>query len=84
MTLVDEASGKAGLLKKYDDQNAFFLEPVHGEDILEEAIEKLEPMFQRRVRAVEVNSLITDKVIFKKELITFSVFHRPVGYCKKS
>ena len=27
---------------------------VSGEDVLEEAIEKLEPLFQRRVRAVEV------------------------------
>lgn len=57
MGLIDDASGKDELIRKYDNQNAFFLEPVHGEDILEEAIEKLEPMFQRRVRAVEVSNL---------------------------
>lgn len=54
MSLIDDASNKDELIRKYDDQNAFYLEPVHGEDVLEEAIEKLEPMFQRRVRAVEV------------------------------
>lgn len=54
INLINEASGKNELAKRYDSQNAFFLEPVHGEDILEEAIEKLEPMFQRRIRAVEV------------------------------
>lgn len=56
INLIDDVSGKDELVRKYDNQNAFFLEPVHGEDILEEAIEKLEPMFQRRVRAVEVIS----------------------------
>ena len=55
VNLIDEVSGKDELAKKYDNQNAFFLEPVHGEDVLEEAIEKLEPMFQRRIRAVEVS-----------------------------
>lgn len=54
MGLIDDASGKDELVRKYDKPNIFFLEPVHGGDILEEAIEKLEPMFQRRVRAVEV------------------------------
>lgn len=54
--LIDEVSGKIELAKKYNNENAFFLEPVHGEDVLEEAIEKLEPMFQRRIRAVEVCS----------------------------
>ncbi|KAK4015396.1 hypothetical protein OUZ56_030377 [Daphnia magna] len=53
INLINEASGKNELSKRYDSQNAFFLEPVHGEDVLEEAIEKLEPMFQRRIRAVE-------------------------------
>lgn len=56
-SLVREATGKDMLEQKYSEQ-VFYLEPVHGEDILEEAIEKLEPMFQRQVRAVEVINFI--------------------------
>lgn len=52
--LVKEATGRDMLEQKYSQQ-VFHLEPVHGEDIIEEAIEKLEPMFQKRIRAVEVN-----------------------------
>lgn len=53
LKLANDASGRDELARKYEKQ-IFYLEPVHGEDVLEEAIEKLEPLFQRRVRAVEV------------------------------
>jgi hypothetical protein len=71
LNLIDEVSGKDELAKRYDNQNAFFLEPVHGEDILEEAIEKLEPMFQRRIRAVEVSYIYPEleKKMFKRALL---------------
>ena len=52
--LINEASAKDEIETKYRSQ-IFHLEPVHGEDVLEEAIQKLEPIFQRRVRAVEVD-----------------------------
>jgi len=35
-------------------QQSFLLHPVLGENVLEEAIEKLEPIFQRRIHALEV------------------------------
>jgi len=72
VSLINEASGREELAKKYTGQviiinkiqftnlspllcnQVFYIEPVHGEDVLEEAIEKLEPLFQRRVKAVEV------------------------------
>jgi len=50
--LVNEVSGKEELMAQYSEQS-FLLHPVLGENVLEEAIEKLEPVFQRRVRALE-------------------------------
>ena len=43
-------------MAQYSEQS-FLLHPVLGENVLEEAIEKLEPVFQRRVRALEVSSI---------------------------
>lgn len=71
INLIDDVSGKDELVRKYDNQNAFFLEPVHGEDILEEAIEKLEPMFQRRIRAVEVNNFVEIMIDFNFKTYLF-------------
>ncbi len=51
--LTEEATGRGQLEDKYNEQN-FFLEPVHGDDALDEAIEKLGPIFQQRVKAVQV------------------------------
>jgi hypothetical protein len=80
VNLIDEVSGKDELAKKYDNQNAFFLEPVHGEDVLEEAIEKLEPMFQRRIRAVEVSYHIAQvSRNFDMKIIDFIARILPLG-----
>ena len=80
VNLIDEVSGKDELARKYDNQNAFFLEPVHGEDVLEEAIEKLEPMFQRRIRAVEVSYRIAHvSRNFDMKIIDFIARILPLG-----
>jgi len=50
--LVNEVSGKEDLVDQYNKQS-FLLHPVLAENVLEEAIEKLEPIFQRRVRALQ-------------------------------
>lgn len=61
------------MLQQVYSQQVFHLEPVHGEDILEEAIEKLEPMFQRRVRAVEV---IFQKILMLLIFIFVSIYRK--------
>lgn len=51
--LANEISGSKELMAQYGQQS-FLLHQVLGENVLEEAIEKLEPVFQRRIHALEV------------------------------
>lgn len=44
MRLINEASGKEQLEAKYAGQ-VFYIEPVHGDDVLDEALQKLEVLY---------------------------------------
>ena len=58
-SLVQKATGRDELRHLYARQR-FYLEPVHGDDALDEAMEKLGPVFQQRVKAVQVRLVIID------------------------